>query len=156
MIKMITIESKVGGFTYYPLLEMGTGVFLIICSLVVPILFVYYNGIKPEQWGELLFCLGFLILFLFMGKSLTFQSMHVELKGENVHFYQNLREPPTEFVIPRNEWQGISTRDEEVGDETNVILFIKINNSEKEFYRSVNRKEINKMCDALIALGKTG
>lgn len=156
MIKMITIDSKVSGFVYYPILEIGTGVFLMICSLSVPILFIVYNGIKPEQWKELLFCLFFLILFLFMGKSLTFQTMRVEVKGENVYFYQNLREPPTEFIIPITEWLGIFTCDEEINNQINVVLFIKEQNSEREFYRSVNRNEINKICDALIALKKAG
>lgn len=156
MIKFITVESKVTGFSYYPLLEIGTGIFLLICSLLVPILFLIYNGIKLEQWGEILFCVIFFFLFFFMGKSLTFQALTVKKDHENVHFYQNLREPATEFSLPQAEWQGISTRDQQVGEETQIILYVKIKNDEKEFYRSVNRKEIKKICDALISLGKTG
>ena len=155
MIRFISVESKVTGFTFYPLLEIGTGIFLLICSLVVPILFLFYNGIKAEQWGELLFCLLFFLLFSFMGKSLTFQYMRVEMKADSFHFYQNLREPPTDFELAQQDWQGISTRDEMVGHETNVVLYVKMKNEEKEFYRSVNRKEINKICDALIKLVKT-
>lgn len=155
MIKMISVETKITGFSYYPLLEIGTGIFLLFSSLLVPVLFLVYNGIKLEQWGELLFCLLFFLLFFYMGKSLTFQSMQVRREGENVILYQNLREPPTRLIVPATDWQGISTRDEEMGEEIFVILYVRIKNEEKEFYRSVNRKEIKKICDALIALGKS-
>lgn len=155
MIKMISVEAKITGFSYYPLLEIGTGIFLLFSSLLVPVLFLVYNGIKLEQWGELLFCLLFFLLFFYMGKSLTFQSMQVRREGENVILYQNLREPPTRLIVPATDWQGISTRDEEMGEEIFVILYVRIKNEEKEFYRSVNRKEIKKICDALIALGKS-
>ncbi|MEW6711331.1 MAG: hypothetical protein AB1403_16020 [Candidatus Riflebacteria bacterium] len=153
MIKFLTVESKITGFSFFPLLEIGTGIFLMVCSLVVPILFVVYNGIKAEQWGELLFCLGFLVLFMFMGKSLVFQSMQVRKENGAVNFYQNLREPPTVFSVAEADWKGISTRDEAVGEETYVVLYVKIKNEETELYRSVNRKEIKKICDALIKLG---
>ncbi|GAB4282563.1 MAG: hypothetical protein Kow0029_28160 [Candidatus Rifleibacteriota bacterium] len=154
MIKWFTVNSKVTGFVYYPLLEMGTGVFLMICAVSVPLLFVIYNGVKPEQWGELLFCIFFFLLFFIMGKSLTFQKLEVKLKNDEFCFYQNLREPPTEFVIKESAWQGFVTSEEEVGTETMFILLLKDENTEKEFYRSVNRNEIKKISEAIISLVK--
>ena len=65
MIKWYELEEKAACFVYYPLLEMAVGIFLMICALAVPILFLVYNGIKVEQWGELLFCFLFFVLFLF-------------------------------------------------------------------------------------------
>ncbi|MGM0601585.1 MAG: hypothetical protein ACQETH_17365 [Candidatus Rifleibacteriota bacterium] len=154
MIKWYTIESRLTGFTYYPLLEMGTGIFLMICSLLVPILFLIYNGLKLDQWGELLFCALFFIFFMFMGRALTFQSLKVNIKNESFVFFQNLREPPVELSLTFDQFKGIATREVEEGNETFVLLFIKSEEKEIEFYRSVNRKEINKISEALVKLGK--
>jgi hypothetical protein len=133
---------------------MGTGIFLMICSVLVPVLFLVYNGIKPEQWGELLFCALFFIFFMFMGKALTFQSLKVSIENESFVFFQNLREPAVEFSLPFEQFKGFSTRETQEGNETFVLLFIKSYEKEFEFYRSVNRKEINKISEALVKLGK--
>jgi hypothetical protein len=153
MIKWHSLGEKMTGFTYYPLLEISVGIFLLICSFVVPILFLVYNGINRAQWDELLFCALFFLLFSFMGKSLTFQSLNVTAEGEQLRFYQNLREPPTEFQISKYELEGLNTREEVIGDDTFYILNVRIP-KENEFYRSVNRKEIAKISEAIIALGK--
>jgi hypothetical protein len=155
MIKWYSVQSKVSAFAYYPLLEIGVGIFLLLCSLAVPILFVVYNGIKLEQWGELLFCLGFLLLFFYMGKSLIFQSLKVSVENDKFNFYQNLRDPAVQFELDRQDFRGLATRDIQVGEETFILLLIKTSEHEKEFYRSVNRKEIQQICDALIKLGKS-
>lgn len=156
MIKWYSVQSKISGFAFFPLLEMGVGVFLMICSIAVPVLFLVYNGLKPEQWGELLFCALFLALFLFMGKSLTFQSMKVMIEDEKYHFFQNLREPPSDFFMNKKDFHGFSTRDVDEGGEIFIVLYLKDSGQEKEFYRSNNRKEIKKISEALIELGKNG
>jgi hypothetical protein len=153
MIRWYEIESKASGFAYYPLLEIAVGIFLMICALVVPILFLIYNGIKLEQWGELLFCALFFLLFSFMGKNLTFQYLKVEQSADQITFYQNLREPPVEITVETNKLSGLTTKETKEGDETFIVLNLKLP-EEKEFYRSVNRKEIKKISEAIIALGR--
>jgi hypothetical protein len=142
-------DGPAAGFTYYPALEIGVGIFLMIASVIVPLLFVYYNGIKAENWAELLFCAGFFLLFMFMGHSLTFQTLQVALNNKKYSFYQNLREPPTAIEMKEYDWEGIKTEDEKVGEETFIVLKLKTFEKEIEFYRSVNRGEINTIVDAL-------
>ncbi len=154
MIRWIVTEDKLPGFSYYPLLEMGVGIFLMISALVVPVLFLVYNGIKAEQWGELLFCAGFFLLFIFMGKSLTFQSMSACQTPEGFRFYQNLREPAITHQLGRQQWLGIKTSDEKSGEETFVLLKLKTKDGELDFYKSINRKEIKNMVGALEELYK--
>lgn len=149
MIRWLSAEGKFAGFSYYPLLEMGVGVFLLIMSVVVPTLFLIYNGIKSEQWAELLFCAGFLVLFMFMGKSLTFQLMQVVQTENGYTFFQNMREPQVNLQLKNTEWTGIRTLDVKTGDETMLHLKLKTASGEIEFYKSINRKEINKMVTAL-------
>lgn len=154
MIRWFSSGEKLPGFSYYPLLEIGVGVFLLTMSLIVPILFVIYNGVRFEQWPELLFCAGFLVLFFFMGKSLTFQSLQACRTESGFAFSQNMREPPVSLQLKSSEWQGIRTDDEQVGDETVVHLQLKTTTGVVELYRSINRKEINKMVGALELLRK--
>ncbi len=155
MIKWYGTEPKFVGFSYYPVLEIGVGIFLMIAALIVPALFVYYNGIKAENWGELLFCLGFFLLFMFMGRSLTFQSLSVKATERGYLFYQNLREPPTSFEIKKLDWEGIRTEEADQGDEKFIVLILKVFENEREFYRSVNRNEINQLVAALEILNKS-
>ncbi|MDD3147989.1 MAG: hypothetical protein PHD82_11840 [Candidatus Riflebacteria bacterium] len=154
MVHWFITEERLSGFTYYPLLEIGVGIFLMLAALAMPVLFVYYNGIKPEQWAELLFCAGFLVLFMFMGKSLTFQSMQARQTSEGFSFFQNLREPAVLHTIERTNWLGIKTVEEKKGEETFTILQIKTPEGELDFYKSLNKKEINKMVGALVELQK--
>ncbi len=149
MVRWVITEDKLPGFAYYPMLEIGTGIFLMLAALVVPVLFFVYNGIKTEQWAELLFCAGFFILFMFMGKALTFQSLTASLTSDGFTFYQNMREPPVSHRLDRRQWQGIRTSEEKNDDETMVILKLKTSDGELELYRSVNKKEINALVGAL-------
>jgi hypothetical protein len=90
-----------------------------------------------------------------MGKSLIFQSLKVSVENDKFNFYQNLRDPAVQFELDRQDFRGLATRDIQVGEETFILLLIKTSEHEKEFYRSVNRKEIQQICDALIKLGKS-
>lgn len=154
MIRWVITEDRLPGFTYYPLLEMGVGVFLMLAAIGLPVLFFAYNGVKMQQWAELLFVAGFFILFIFMGKQLTFQSMHARLTADGFSFYQNLREPAVEHRLKKTEWLGIRTCEEKSGEETFILLKLKTANGELDFYKSINRKEISKMVGALEELHK--
>jgi len=154
MIRWIITEDKLPGFTYYPLLEMGTGIFLMLAAIGLPVLFFAYNGVKMQQWAELLFVAGFFILFMFMGKQLTFQSMRARVTADGFAFYQNLREPAVEHRLKKTEWLGIRTCEEKSGEETFILLKLKTANGELDFYKSINRKEISKMVGALEELHK--
>ena len=154
MVRWIVTEDKLPGFSYYPLLEMGTGIFLMVSALVLPVLFFVYNGIKTEQWAELLFCAGFFLLFMFMGKSLTFQSLTARVTADGFSFYQNMREPPTGHRLARRQWLGIKTSEEQDGNETMTLLKLKTPDGELDFYRSVNKKEIAALVGALNELHK--
>jgi hypothetical protein len=160
MISWNSAGPKLPGFTYYPLLEIGVGIFLLIMAFVVPVLFVVYNGVKAEQWGELLFCAGFFLLFFFMGKSLTFQNLSARRTEIGFSFQQNLREPPVAIDLKSNDWLGIkseewqgSTRSGEKS-ETYVCIILKTKQGPREFYKSVNRKEITTIIKALEELRK--
>lgn len=159
MIKNFTSEAGLPGFTYYPLLEIGTGIFLFISSIVVPALYLYYNGVKLQNWGELLFCAGFFLLFFFMGKSLIFQSLTVQQTSKGFYFYQNLREPAVTIECDKYGWEGIKTEDAQIGEETYVVLKLKILNDddsvrETEFYKSPSKKEIETIVAAMNSLKK--
>ncbi len=163
MISWNSAGTKLPAFTYYPLLEIGVGIFLLIMSFVVPVLFVVYNGIKAEQWGELLFCAGFFVLFFFMGRSLSFQSLSARHSETGFSFYQNLREPAQSIDLKSSDWLGIKTEEEvaknEKGEpiekgEVYIKIQLKTPNGSKEFYKSVNRGEINSIVGALEELRK--
>lgn len=154
MIKWYSVSEGVSGFSYYPLLEISVGIFLLIMAFLVPILFLAYNGINIGQWDELLFCLVFLILFAGLGHSLTFQSLRAQYGEEQFSFFQSLRKPDFSLTLDKLSWTGIQTREQEQGNETFIILYLKTNKENVEFYRSVNRKEIRKITEALDKLKK--
>lgn len=154
MIKWYSISEGVSGFSYYPLIEIGVGIFLLIMAFLVPVLFLAYNGISLSQWDELLFCLFFFILFGGLGHSLTFQSLHVEYAKGQFSFFQSLRKPNFSLNLEKSSWTGIQTKEQDQGSETFIILYIKTNKENVEFYRSVNRKEIRKITEALDKLKK--
>lgn len=155
MIKWYGTEPKLTGFTYFPLLEIGVGIFLMIAAIVVPTLFVYYNGIKAENWGELLFCACFFALFAFMGRSLTFQSLSVKENDQNWVFFQDMRDPPVSFLVKKYDWEDIQTKEIKEKDETFIVLILNFYEGDQEFYRSVNRNEINSIVKALETLHKS-
>lgn len=154
MVRWIITEERLPGFSYYPLLEMSVGIFLMLAAVALPVVFLVYNGLKAEQWGELLFCAGFLVLFLFMGKSLTFQTMRAEQTSDGFSFYQNLREPAVSHKLGQRQWLGIKTSDEKSGEETFTLLKLKTPDGELDFYKSINKKEINTLVGALGELHK--
>ena len=154
MINWESAGSKLPAFTYYPLLEIAVGVFLLIMAFVVPVLFLVYNGIKAEQWGELLFCAGFFVLFFFMGRSLTFQSLVARKTGTGFSFYQNMREPAVALELTNSDWLGIKTSETGEKDEIFTSILLKTSQGDREFYKSVNRKEINSIISALEELRK--
>ncbi|MBU1106882.1 MAG: hypothetical protein KKB51_09470 [Candidatus Riflebacteria bacterium] len=154
MISWESAGSKLPAFTYYPLLEIAVGIFLLTMAFVVPVLFLVYNGIKAEQWGELLFCAGFFMLFFFMGRSLMFQSLTVRKTEQGFHFYQNLREPALTIDLKSSDWLGIKTSETGEKDEIFTSILLKTSQGDREFYKSVNRKEINSIITALNELRK--
>ncbi|PKL42033.1 MAG: hypothetical protein CVV41_16420 [Candidatus Riflebacteria bacterium HGW-Riflebacteria-1] len=163
MISWNSAGTKLPAFAYYPLLEIGVGVFLLIMAFVVPILFLVYNGIKAEQWGELLFCAGFFVLFFFMGRALSFQSLSARRTEIGFSFQQNLREPAVAIDLKAGDWLGIRTTEaiakdkdgKEIKDgEVYISIILKTAQGEREFYKSINRKEVNSIVSALDELRK--
>lgn len=160
MINWNSAGPKLPVFTYYPLLEIGVGIFLLLAAFVVPILFLAYNGIKAEQWDELLFCAGFFLVFFFLGRSLTFQSLSARRTELGFSFYQNLREPPVAIDLKGSDWLGIKSEEAAAvtasGEKGEVFISIILKTSQgpREFYKSVNRKEIISIAGALEELRK--
>ncbi len=163
MISWNSAGSKLPAFTYYPLLEIAVGIFLLIMAFVVPILFLVYNGIKAEQWGELLFCAGFFVLFFFMGRSLSFQSLSARRTEIGFSFYQNMREPAVAIDLKASDWLGIKSTESvarnEKGEaiekgEVYIHILLKTSQGDRELYKSVNRKEIASIIGSLEELRK--
>lgn len=150
MVFKIINENKLMGFSYYPALEIGFGVFLLIMSFLVPILCFKYNGFKTQQWGEWLFCIGFFLLFFFLGKSLTYQSMKVEVKNSRIYFRQDMRLPAISLDIELKDWQDVSlTETEEAANEKMYFIKIITESGVKDFYQTRNANESQQMVQLL-------
>ena len=154
MVFKIIHENKIIGFSYYPALEIGFGIFLLIMSFIVPIIFFKYNGFKTQQWGEWLFCIGFFLFFFLLGKNLTFQSMKVEVKNTRIYFRQDMRLPAVSLDFNLEDWEGQSPSVKEENDKKMYLLDIKTKSGIKEFYQTRSKSEFDKINDMLNILLK--
>lgn len=149
MVFKIIHDNKIMGFSYYPALEIGFGIFLLIMAFLVPILFFKYNGFKTQQWGEWLFVIGFFIFFFLLGKNLTCQSMKVEIKNNRIFFSQDMRLPAVNLDIDLTAWQDSSLIETEEQNEKMYFIKIKTESSVNDFYQTRNAKEAQQMVQLL-------
>jgi hypothetical protein len=149
MVFKIIQNNKIVGFSYYPALEIGFGIFCLIMSFLVPIISFKYNGFKTQQWGEWLFCIGFFLFFFLLGKSLTFQSMRVEVKNNRIYFRQDMRLPAVNLDIELADWEGQTSSVKEESNEKMYFFSIKTKSGLKDFYQTRNESEINQITDNL-------
>ena len=154
MVFKIIHENKIMGFSYYPAIEIGLGIFLLIMSFLVPIISFKYNGFKTQPWGEWLFCIGFFLFFFLLGKSLTFQSMKVEVKNNRIYFRQDMRLPAVILDIDLSDWEGQSLSEKEENGEKIYLLNLKTKSDTKEFYQTKSNSEVGKINDMLNILLK--
>lgn len=157
MLRLHSAQSKLIGFSYFPLLEIAVGTFLLIVAITVPLLFAKYNGFKSSQTGEWIACIIFMLFFLMLGKSLTFQKMKVGItRGTNVRFYQNMRDPQVTFDIKQSEWKGVNITEENGFNNEKLHVINIVSSTETfEFYKSINKKEISQITSALEQLRKS-
>ena len=119
MIRWSTSLGNGLGFDYYPFWEIAVGWFLMVCSVTVPVLFVRFNGLQVKQYPEWFFCLGFLFFFLWMGKTLAFQSFRVRATHDDFRISHNLRSHGFSYQTKTTAWKG--TQLGEIRDEQGKI-----------------------------------
>ena len=148
MVFKIIQENKLVGFSFYPLLENILGVFFLFVAFFVPIIFFKYNGFKLAQWDEWLFCFVFFLFFGFLGYSLGYQNMRVEIKDKVLHLRQDMRDD-VKIELNLDDWQGIKRETKEEKLENMYYIFIKTKSDSKMFYQTRSVKEAKNICDLL-------
>ncbi len=137
-------------------MEVGFGIFLMVAALSVPILFLRFNGVNSQQYPEWIFCLGFLLFFLWMGSTLAFQSFEAKIKDNLLQINHNLRGPDLSYTRQLGELSEIKTGDasDETG-KTYKTLLIQATDGATEVYRSVSPDEVLELKSALEVLRKS-
>ncbi|MBF0545590.1 MAG: hypothetical protein HQM08_14200 [Candidatus Riflebacteria bacterium] len=139
MIRWFSGVGGLEGFLFWPFWEVAVGWLLMIVALVVPLLFVIFNGFNPKQYLEWLFCLGFLVFFLWMGSVLAFQSFTARILDGRLVIDHNLRDPPLHVDIPTPEWLSSTIRSNvNVDGKLFTVLFVQTVGGECEIFRTVN------------------
>ncbi len=149
MVFKIIQDNKIVGFSYYPALEIGFGIFCLIMAFLVPVLFFKYNGFKVQQWGEWLFVIAFFLFFFFLGKNLTYQSMKVEIKNNRIYFCQDMFLPAVNIDIDLTSWQDVTLNVTEEAKEKMYFIKIKTETSLNDFYQTRSEKEAQQMVQLL-------
>jgi hypothetical protein len=153
VIRWTSSQARLAGFTFYPVLEIAFGLFLVMSALAVPLLFLRFNGLQGKQWPELLFCLGFLLFFGWMGKTLIFQAFLVRVEGGNLVVEHNLRDPAVSCTRPLGEWEETTIREATDGKGDRYYLLVLVAKGQAiELYRSINSAEIVALHEALVTL----
>ncbi len=143
MIRWAHVPGKLAGFTYIPLWEVGFGWFLMIMACLVPILFFWYNGVQTRQYAEWVFCLVFLVFFLFLGYNLAHQSLTATAEEGRLTVTHDLREPAFSGSWPIADWQETVHRQDGEGDRNRPWkLCLRMADKEILVYESVNQSEI--------------
>lgn len=143
MIRWAHVPGKLSGFTYIPVWEVGFGWFLMLMACLVPLLFFWYNGLQVKQYAEWLFCLIFLLFFLFLGYNLAHQSLTATVEEGRLNVTHDLREPAFSGTWPVSDWQATIERQEgENGRERPWKLYLRLADKDVAVYESVNQHEI--------------
>ncbi len=153
MIRWMSVQSRLAGFTYYPVWEIAFGLFLIMSAVAIPLLFFRFNGFQLKQAWEWLFCLGFLLFFGLLGKSLVMQVFLAHLDGEDLVVEHNLRDPSVTIRRPVAGWTDTVTRQaaSERGEVLHLLVLV-FGTEAIEIYRSVSPSEIAALQAAFTAL----
>ena len=120
-----------------------------IVSIAVPCLFLYYNGIKAEQWGEQAFCIIFMFFFLFLGKSLAFQKLTIEEIDGNLCIDQTLRTPFKKFSLELKELKSIKISERLVNNHNHYVLWLVTDSNELEVYQTISKSEADQIEKAI-------
>jgi len=155
LLRWSATQARLDGFIYLPLIEASFGIFLILTAIAVPLLFLKYNGVQIGQYPEWLFCLGFLLFFLWMGKTLAYQYFDVKITDNKLRIVHNLRGPDMNFERPVKEW--IETRLADAKDQegkTYKTIVIYTTDGGTEVYRTVNNSEAETILNAFEELRK--
>ncbi|NLI75719.1 MAG: hypothetical protein GX442_04665 [Candidatus Riflebacteria bacterium] len=153
MIRWMSVQSRLAGFTYYPVWEIAFGLFLIMSAVAIPLLFFRFNGFQLKQTWEWLFCLGFLLFFGLLGKSLVMQFLLAHLEGADLVVEHNLRDPSLAIRRPVIGWTDTVTRQAttERGEVFHLLVLV-FGTDAIEIYRSVSPTEIAALQAAFTAL----
>ncbi|MFZ2960031.1 MAG: hypothetical protein WA705_24380 [Candidatus Ozemobacteraceae bacterium] len=156
MLRWNTSGSRLESFLYLPIWEVIFGILLMLVAVLLPVLFLTFNGIQVKQYPEWLFCLGFLGFFLYLGHTLAFQWFEGKLSNGNITIHHNLRGPDFHLERPTSEWGGLKKG--ELRDESgkfHTTLFFLAKDGTTEIYRSVSAHEVNSLLNALETLRKS-
>lgn len=156
MIRWVSSQSRLTGFTFYPAWEICFGLFLVMSAVALPVLFFKYNGFQAKQYPEWLFCLGFVVFFGWMGKALIFQVFLARIEADRVVIEHNLREPAVRIDRPLADWRDTLAR-ETRGDkgESFHLLVLAVGTEAVELYRSINQAEVEDLQKALQTLHRS-
>lgn len=139
------------GFTYAPVWELAVGWFLMGVAVLMPLLYFRMNPASERGIPEMAFCLGFMVFFLLLGRSLAFQSFRAAVSnGSTVHISQDMRTPSTDLSRKLQDWLGTKTGSiaGENGKEYTAVYFVG-SDGPHELYRTVSTAEAREICDAL-------
>lgn len=153
MIRWMSVQSRLAGFTYYPVWEIAFGLFLIMSAVAIPLLFFRFNGFQLKQAWEWLFCLGFFLFFGLLGKSLVMQVFIGHIEGSDLIVEHTLRDPSMALRRPVRDWTDTVTRQAttEKGEIFHLLVLV-FGTEAIEIYRSVSPKEIASLQAAFTAL----
>ncbi len=156
MIRWMSAQSRLVGFTYYPAWEIAFGAFLIVCAIGVPALFLRYNGFHAKHYPEWLFCTGFFLFFGWIGKNLVWQSFTAFLDGNDLVVTHNLREPPLHVRRSIAGWTDTVIWPAPDADKPDQSLLVLVSGSDAlELHRTVSESEITALHGAFATLRQT-
>lgn len=155
MLFEVLKEKRLVGFSYYPMIEVIVGILLISGAFILPILHVIYNGLKKQDWLDILICLGLFLLFFFIGKNLAFQKIKIDSDDKYIHFFQNMREPSLETSLEIDKWNGmLLEKDSTIPSEVKYFIRIVTKDKNIDFYQTINKKEAEQISNSLNTIYK--
>ncbi|MDD3000952.1 MAG: hypothetical protein PHF29_04295 [Candidatus Riflebacteria bacterium] len=154
MVKFIFSEKKAVGFFYYPLLEIGFGIFSLVVAFVFIALFLYFNHSQLfKELFDTVASIAIFIFLLFLGINLTKNYMKVEYNGDAFIFYQCMT-TPVKLELERVEWQGVRTIINKETEKSDFFVEIKLKTKKGDilFYNTKSESEADKIVSALTKL----
>ncbi len=152
MLKYKYFGGRTVGFYYFPLIEIGFGIFCIVCAIVFLGTFLYFNHHQLlEELTDTVLSFGVVAFFMFLGYTLTWNYMRVQLKAGTWEYFQCMTSPSTTFSIINEEFDGIRVVpvSEEGEPEPKSEIRLKTRGEEVYLYRTKNTKEVNTIVAAL-------
>ncbi|NLV93190.1 MAG: hypothetical protein GX031_01395 [Candidatus Riflebacteria bacterium] len=154
MVKFIFSDKKTVGFFYYPLLEVGFGIFSLAVAFVFISLFLYFNHSNLfKELFDTIASTAIFVFLLFLGINLTKNYMKVEFNGKYFKFFQCMT-APVNLELEQFEWQGVRTIINKETENRDFFVEIKLKTKKGEilFYNTKSESEANKIVSALTSL----